>query len=143
MSSLIVLAIIAGCVAYEYLKGTLVKAFATIMATICASTVAFGYFEPLAGVFISRGQSSRNAGLVPWASVLCFVLLFVLAFAILQTVITQIVREKIDLGIIAERIGRVVCGILLGLIASGLLLTALAMAPLSDKSLVMALDRRS
>ncbi|MBN2455112.1 MAG: CvpA family protein [Sedimentisphaerales bacterium] len=132
MSSLLVLVIIVGCVAYQYIKGTLVKAFATIMAVICSSVVAFGYFEALANVFISRGQSSRNAGLVPWAPALCFALLFVVAFAILQTAIAQIVREKIDLGVIAERAGRIVCGALLGLIASGLVLTALAMAPLSN-----------
>jgi hypothetical protein len=39
-------------------------------------------------------------------------------------------RHPVDLGFMPERIGRVVCGLILGLIVSGLLLTAFEMAPL-------------
>ena len=127
MANLAVVLIILGCVAYQYLKGTLVKSFVTVITAICASVVAFGYFELLAKVFISREL------LVPWAQPLSFALLFVLAFAILQTLAAQLTRRPVDLGVWPERIGRVVCGILAGLIISGLLLTALAMAPLSNK----------
>jgi len=122
--------IISGCVAYQYLKGTLVKSFAAIITAICAAVVAFGYFELLANLFIG---SNRNLLLARWAQPLSFVLLFVLAFAILQTIATQLTRQPVDLGSLAERIGRVVCGFFLGLIISGFLLTALAMAPLSNK----------
>ncbi len=128
MGNLLVVLIILGCAAYQYLRGTLVKSFATIINTICASVVAFGYFELLAKVLINREF------LVPWAQPLCFVLLFVLAFAVLQTIAAQLLRRPVDFGPWPERIGRVVCGILLGLIISGLLLTALAMAPLSNKT---------
>jgi len=131
MDALIVVLVILGCVAYQYLKGTLVKSFAAIIITICASIVAFGYFETLANVFISRGGSTRYPALVPWAQPLCFVLLFVLAFAVLQTIAGQLTRRPVDLGLAGERIGRIVCGIFLGLIVSGLLLTVLAMAPIS------------
>jgi hypothetical protein len=125
MANLLVVLIILGCVAYQYLKGTLVKSFAMVITTICASVVAFGYFELLANVLIGRGS------LVLWAQSLSFMLLFVLTFAVLQTIAAQLTRRPVDLGLLTERIGRIVCGIFLGLTISGLLLTALAMAPLS------------
>lgn len=130
MASLIVVLIIAGCAVFQYFKGTVVRAFATIIVTIIAGMVAFGFFETFANVFISRGDDSRFISLVPWAQTLCFILLFVLTFAILQTGLMFLTRESVDLGVLPERIGRVVCGILLGLIVSGFLLTAFQMAPL-------------
>jgi len=129
MASLLVILIISGCVAYQYLKGTFVKSFTAIIVAICASVVAFGYFESLAEVFIRRGATSRAA----WAQTFCFILLFVLAFVILQTIAGQLIRRTVVLGLQAERIGRPVCGIFLGLILSGFLLTALAMAPLTSR----------
>ncbi len=143
MAGLVIVLIILGCAAYQYLKGTLVKAFATIIITICASVVAFGYFELLANVFVSRSDNGRVLSLVPWAQSLSFVLLFVLAFAILQTIVALLTRQPVDFGLWPERIGRVVCGIFLGLILSGLLLTALAMAPLSNKWPYQRFDQRS
>jgi len=132
MASLGVMLIILGCAAYQYLKGTLVKSFASIVIAVCAGVVAFGYFELLADVFVSRSDNSRFDSLVPWAQPLSFLLLFVLAFAVLQTIVAQLLRKPIDLGLLPERIGRVVCGIFLGFILSGLLLTTLAMAPLPN-----------
>jgi len=133
MANLVVILIILGCVAYQYLKGTLVKSFATVIITVCAGVVAFSYFELLAGVFISRSGSSNFLLLIPWAQLLSFTLLFVLAFAVLQTVVAHLLHKPVDLGFLPERIGRVIFGVLLGLILSGLLLTALAMAPLPNK----------
>ena len=141
MANLLVVLIVLGCVAYQYLKGTLVKSFTTIIITICAGIVAFGYFEPLANVFVSRSGNGRWPSLVLWAQTLSFVLLLVLAFAILQTIAAQLTRRPVDLGLLPERIGRIVCGIFLGLIISGLLLTALVMAPLSNKYPYQRFDR--
>jgi hypothetical protein len=132
IANLVILLIVLGCTAYQYLKSTLLKAFAATIITICASIIAFAYFELLAGVFISRAGVSRFPALVPWAQPLSFALLFIVVFAILQTIAGQLTRTKVDFGILPERIGRVVCGIFLGLIAAGLLLTALAMAPLPN-----------
>jgi hypothetical protein len=137
MGSLLVVLVILGCVAYQYLKGTLVKSFAVVIASICASVVAFGYFELLAKVLIN------NEILVPWAHPLSFVLLFILAFAVLQTIAVQLIHQPIDLGLLPERIGRVICGIFLGLIVSGLLLTAVAMAPVSAKYPYQRFDQTS
>ena len=132
MAGLVVLLIILGCAAYQYTKGKFVRSLAMIIVGICASIVAFGYFEVLAAVLISR-DSSDNAGLVCWAQPLSFILLFVLAFAILQTVLAKLTSKPVDLGLWPERVGRVVCGIFLGLILSGVLLTAMAMSPLPNK----------
>jgi hypothetical protein len=59
-----------------------------------------------------------------------FLVLFVLPFAILQAITGLLIAKKIDFGFLPERIGRVVCGMLLGLIISGVLLTGLSMGPL-------------
>jgi hypothetical protein len=127
VGSLLVVLIILGCVVYQYLKGTLVKSFVVVITSVCASVVAFGYFELLANILIGRNI------LVLWAYPLSFALLFILAFAVLQTIAAQLARRPIDLGLLPERIGRVVCGIFSGLIVSGLLLTAAAMAPIPAK----------
>ena len=136
MVDLIVVLIVLGCAALLYLKGTLVKAFATLIVAVCASVVAFGYFELLANVFIGRDL------LIPWAQPLSFALLFILTFAVLQTAAIQLIRQPVDLGLWPERIGRVVCGIFLGLFLSGLLLTALAMAPIPNKYPYQRFDQR-
>lgn len=130
MASLTVVIIILGCAAYQYFKGTFVRAFATIIIAVCASVAAFGFFEVLANVFISKGDNSSVISLVPWAQTLCFALLFIIVFGALQTGMMLLTRQPVDLGFLPERIGRVVCGIFLGLILAGLLLTALEMAPL-------------
>ncbi len=132
MASILVALIILGCAAYQYLKGTFVKSLATLIIVVCGGVVAFGYFELLGGVFASRGGSSFSS-LVPWSQLLSFVLLFVLTFAILQTIAGRLISKDINLGLWPERVGRVCCGILLGLMLSGLLLTVLAMGPLSSK----------
>ncbi len=133
LASLSVVLIILGCAAYQYFKGTFIRAFATIIIAVCASVAAFGFFEVLANVFIGKGDNSRFLSLVPWAQTLCFTLLFIVVFGALQTGVMFLTRRSVDLGFLPERVGRVVCGIILGLLLSGFLLTALGMAPLSNK----------
>ena len=133
LASLSVVLIILGCAAYQYFKGTFIRAFATIIIAVCASVAAFGFFEVLANVFISKADNSRFLSLVPWAQTLCFTLLFIVVFGALQTGMMFLTRRPVDLGFMPERVGRVVCGIFLGLLLSGFLLTALGMAPLSNK----------
>jgi hypothetical protein len=133
MASLLVVVIILGCTAYQYFKGTFVKALATIIISIFSCIVAFGYFEILANIILSRSNNSSYIFIAPWALSLCFMLLFILTFAILQTASVQLIHKSIDLGFLPERIGRVICGILLGYIISGLLLTGLEMTPLPTK----------
>ncbi len=87
MAAIAVILIILGCVAYQYLKGTFVRAFASLIAAVCASVVAFAYFEVLANVLISRNK------LIPWAQPLAFALLFIVGFAVLQTIAMQLTRR--------------------------------------------------
>jgi len=130
MASLAVVIIILGCAALQYFKGTFVKAFAMIIIAIISSVVAFGFFEACANLIISRGNNGSMLSLVPWAQTLSFVLLFIVTFGVLQTGAVYVMRHEVDFGFLPERIGRVVCGIILGFIISGLLLTALQMGPL-------------
>jgi hypothetical protein len=142
MASIAVVLIILGCAAYQYFKGTFIRAFATIIIAVCASVAAYGFFEVLANVFISKGADSRFLSLVPWAQTLCFTLLFIVVFGGLQTGVMFLTRQQVDLGFLPERIGRVVCGIFLGLLLSGFLLTALGMAPLPNKYPYQRFDGR-
>jgi len=133
MAATIVILIILICGAYQYFKGTIVKSFVLLVITVCAGAAAFGYFEILANLIISRGDQERFSSLVPWAQPLSFILLFALSFAVLQLIAERLTRQNVDLGFWPERIGRVICGIFAGLVASGLLLTVLVMAPLPGK----------
>ena len=133
MASIVVLLIIVGCAVFQFFKGTIVRAFATIVVAIFACVIAFGFFEILADTLIKRGDSGSMLSLVPWAQSLSFLLLFILTFAVLQTAIVQLTRKGIDLGFLPERIGRPILGLILGLIVSGVLLTFLALAPLPNE----------
>ncbi|MHC4647094.1 MAG: CvpA family protein [Planctomycetota bacterium] len=130
IGNLVVVLLILACAAYQYKKGTFVKSFAMIIITICSAVVAFAYFELLASLFIGRSEDTRFPALVPWAQPLSFVLLLVVTFSFLQTALGYLTRQPVDFGLTPERVGRVVCGIVLGILVSGLLLTALVMAPL-------------
>ena len=133
MASLLILLIIAGCGAYQYFKGNLIKAFIAFAFGIIASMAAFSYFEPFSQLLISKAGDGRFAPLIPWAQMLCFTLIFVLIFALLQTAAAYFIHQNITLGFFVEKIGRVFIGVFLGLFFSGILLTAMAMAPLSNK----------
>ncbi len=135
MAVIIVLVIILICAACLYLKGSTVLGLASIIAALCAGFIAFSYFESVAAIFIKKNSMPTVAHTVS------FLLLFVLPFLIFEVIIIQITREGIDLGFIAERIGRVICGIFLGLIVSGYLLVALSMAPLSHKAPYQRFDQ--
>jgi hypothetical protein len=125
MASILVLIIILGCAAGQYLKGTLVSAAATAIAGVSAAFAALGYYEFLGGIL-----GRYMGGMAAWCDLIGFVVLFILVFAVLQTAITQLVHEPIDLGHWPEQIGRPVCGALLGYVVAGVLLTAAALAPL-------------
>jgi hypothetical protein len=115
----------AGCAALQFFKGGLLRAFVTFMAALSACIIAFAWFEQIAALLIEREM------FLEWAQALCLVILFIVAFAVLQTVALTLTKQPIDLGVDAERVGRIVFGLLLGFIISGLLLTAAAMTPSS------------
>ncbi len=127
MASLVIFAILLGCAAVLYRKGTLAQGLTMILNAILASLAAFAFFEQMATLLIKYSPA-----IATWAQAICFLLLFVLAFAILQTVAMQLGKQKIDLGLWPERVGRVVCGLVLGYLVAGQLLVAGAMAPLPN-----------
>lgn len=142
MVTLVVVLIVLGCAAFQYLKGTFVRAFATFIVTICACIIAFNFFEVLATIFIGGRDSSFKFIPPPWMQTLVFLLLFLFSFAILQTLAQYLTRQEVNLGVWPEGIGRVVCGILSGLVLSSFLITAAAMAPLPNKYPYRRFDHR-
>ena len=133
MASIAILIIILGCAALLFFKGTVVRAFATILVAICALIAAFSFFEFLAGFIISHADKGKALSIVDLAQPISFALLFIIVFAALQTLAIYFTRDKVDLGLWPERVGRVILGMILGFIVSGVLLTTLAMAPLPPK----------
>jgi len=131
ISSLIVVIMILGCAALLYFEGTFVKAFAAIIIAIISGMVAFGFFEAFANTLISRGDEGMFLKIAPWAQTTSFILIFVVVFAVLQAGAIYLLKNPVDLGFLPECIGRIACGIVLGFLVSGFLLTALAMGPFS------------
>lgn len=127
MVSLVLLSILLGCAALLYLKGTLAQGLIMILNALMAGFIALAFFEAVSSILVKYASS-----LAAWAQTISFLLLFVLVFAALQTVVMQLVKQKIDLGLWPERAGRVVCGLILGYVLTGHLLVAGAMAPLPN-----------
>jgi len=123
---LAVILIMVGCAVFLFLKGTFIKAFAMAIAAVCASTVALGFYAVLANTLVSF--SSNSDLLKKWGPLLCFVLLFIVVFAVLQTIINLLSRQPIDLGLWPERIGRIACGAFLGFTLSRVLFAVLIMS---------------
>jgi hypothetical protein len=132
------LAIMAGCAVFLFLKGTLLQGITMIFNAIIAGFVAFGFFELLTGVLIKYSPN-----IAAWAPLICFLLLFILVFALLQTGVMQLAKGKVDLGKLPEQIGRVVCGLILGYLITGHLLVAAAMAPLPNQYPYPRFDARN
>lgn len=128
MVSLVMLVIIAACAALLYVKGTLMQGVTLVFNALIAGFVAFAFYETLGDLL-----AKYAAAIAGWSQMICFLLLFILVLAILQTVTMQLGKEKMDLGLWPERAGRITCGILLGYLITGYLLVALALAPLPNK----------
>ncbi len=143
MASLVVLLIALGCAALQFFKGTFVKAFVAIIIAIISGIASFAFFESAANMIISRGDSGMLLSIAPWAQTLCFMLIYIVVFALLQTGTVYLLHENIDFGELPEYIGRAVCGLILGFIISGFLLTALAMGPLPLNYPYQRFDPRS
>jgi hypothetical protein len=127
MAIIIVILLILGSVALLYFKATVVRSFACVFSAVFACIASFAYFESLAAILIKRGT------MVPWAYTIAFLLLFILTFTILLVLALTLTRWPVNFGSLPEQIGRIICGIILGFILSGAILTALVMAPLSPK----------
>lgn len=138
MIGLAMLAIMAGCAVFLYLKGTLAQGIVMVFNAIIAGFVAFGFYEVLSEFLIKYSPN-----MAVWANLICFVLLFVLAFAVLQTVAMQLNKATVDFGKLPEQIGRLVVGVVLGYLVTGHLLVAAAMAPLPSRYPYPRFDERN
>ena len=112
------------CIAQFYLKNSVLKSFATLIAALVALVSAFGFYEVLSTTLISRGYGAQ------WAQGGCFILLFAITFALTRILSEFLVGANIDFGEPAKYVTAVVCGILVGLIISGSLIVSLAMTPM-------------
>ncbi len=124
MSSLIILVVVLLTVVVLYLQGSIARGVLSIILAVCAAVVAFSFFELLANLLITREK------ITPWAQPVAFGVLFVLSFTVFQAIGAVLLKQKISFGDLPEKVGRIVCGLLLGLILAGIVLTLLAMAPL-------------
>lgn len=130
--AMIILLALAGCTAYQYLKGTALRAAVTVFTLITATVVAFAFFEKLAQMLVSQISDSSPSRFVPYAYPLIFVLLLIISFAVLQTAALHLARRAVVLAPLPEKIGRLLCGAITGFILAGLLIIALAMTPIKN-----------
>ncbi len=139
IATLAMLAISAGCAVYLFLKGTLTLGITMILNVVIAGFLAFGFFELTAQYLVKY-----SPGMIPWAHAICFLLILVLGFALLQTVVMQLsVKEKVDFGKLPEQIGRPVAGVILGYLVTGYLLVAGALAPVPNQYPYLRFSERS
>lgn len=120
---IIIILVTGGFVSHFYLKCSPLTSFITLMASIFGVLVAFTYYEVLAGLMINKGY------VVQWAQGLCFVVIYALTMVILRVICDYIVGADIDFGKPAKVITAIVCGVIVGFISSGMIVTALAMTP--------------
>jgi hypothetical protein len=124
MINIIVLLICGGCGVAVFLKTTAVRAAAALIASIIAIMAAFNFYESVAGFVGFIGA---------WANAFSFLIITILVVALIMAGIVKLTPTPLDLGFLPERIGRAVFGLVLGILASGFVLTFLALAPLSTK----------
>jgi len=124
---LIVIAIILLSTAYFYLKSPIIGSCALLISSMVSVIVSFSYYELFANMLINIGRASQ------WAHSICFVLLFILTFALLRIACGYLVGSNITFGVLITRLTAVVCGVLTGTIASGILIITIAMMPFSSK----------
>ena len=117
--------IIASCACGFLMKFSILKAFTAVVSVLLSMIVAFGFYEVVAEFLISRDH------LIPWAHAASFVLLNFFGFAVIFAVGDYLIGSDIKFGGITDRILLIVCGIVCGLLASGLLLVAGSLAPIS------------
>ena len=110
-------------VAYFYLKCPILKSFAMMISAVLGLIIAFSYYEPLADVLISRGRGGQ------WAHGCCFILLFILSFAIIRTGSDYVVGANISFGEISTKIVGVISGIITGMLISGVFVITVTMLP--------------
>ncbi|MCK5565072.1 MAG: CvpA family protein [Planctomycetes bacterium] len=120
-----VIVIMVASATFFYLKSSLLTSIAMLFAAIIAVLVSFNFYELLAYQLVSRGHGGQ------WAHPGCLVLLFIVTFVLIRVGSDQLVGANIDLGYMPKAIVSTTCGLAVGFILAGVVVVALAMAPLS------------
>ena len=127
LGELVVILAILITVAFVYLKGTVVKAFLLLINTLVASTIAFAYFETLGRLIIGYGM------VVQWGPVAGFVLIFVFALIILNVISDKLAPDDISFSNLADKLVSSLTAAFAGFVIAGVVLIAVAMAPIGTK----------
>jgi len=143
MTVLIVPIIVLGLAFYQYFRGTLAKSLTMVFMLLFAAVVAFGFFEPVSNIFISRTSDYSRSKLYDLMQPVSFVLLFIAVFSALQTAASFLIKKHVLFGSMSEKIGRVILGAIAGLILSGIVVTALDMAPFGGNTPYKRFDSRN
>ena len=125
--TLFVVVIILLSTAYFYLKSPVIGSCALLISSMVSAIVSFSYYELFANMLINIGRVDQ------WAHPLCFALLFILTFMLLRIACGYLVGSNINFGLLITRLAAVICGVLTGVIVSGILVITIAMMPLSSK----------
>ena len=127
MALVIVILVLILTMAFFHLKCSLMQSFMTLWSAILATILTFSYYEWTANLLISRGYA------LDWALCGCFMLLFIVAFALLRSLSELVIAAPVDLGNAVKLPMSLVCGLLAGIILSGNLLIVLGLLPMHGK----------
>ena len=130
MTTAIVILVMVLIIGYFYLKCSIMASLSTMMILIIASILTFSYYEKLAELFVSRGYG------VQWAHMGCFVLIFVLSFALLRALRDLLAGgAAIDLGNPFKIGTAILCGLMSGIIVCGNIFVVMGLTPVQSKLL--------
>lgn len=120
---IVIILMTGGCLSRFYLKNSLLDSFVQLIASIIGILVAFTYYEPLAAILISKGFIVQSAQ--GW----CLFIIYALTTVIVAVICDHIVGSNIEFANSAKIVAAIVCGLLVGLISSGVLIASFGMEP--------------
>ena len=128
LATVIVLILIVAGIAYFYMKCNIVTSLTNTLAALFGSILAFSYYEQLAGLLASEVWA------VTWIQSAAFLLIFFFGFLFIRVLSGFLVKSGFDVSHMAKLVVTLICGLLTGLIVSGVLLVAVALSPLPPSS---------
>jgi hypothetical protein len=121
MSIIIILVVIAACVAQQLIFSSLVRSFAILMSAILGAFLAINFHEALADIMI-------GSDIMAWkAHGIAMLLIFLLAFAILAAISIKLLSGEIAFGGLIDKIGGSVIALFTGYVISGVLISSLSL----------------
>jgi hypothetical protein len=126
-AELIVILVIISTVAFVYLKSSVIKAFVLLINVIVSAAVAFAYFETLGRIIIGYDL------VIAWVLPASLIVIFALTLAILNAIGAKLAPADIYLSEFADKIIRSLIAAFVGLAIAGVILTAVALMPISTQ----------